>query len=685
MRSRSLACGLLLLLVSTRPGAGSEAGEPGPIAGTALTSAPEGASVRASAAAPRQGIDALLPFAGTATVVSAAKHLQKTSDAPASVEVITARDIERFGFRTLAEALQSLPGMYVNYDRNYAYVGVRGFLRQGDFNSRLQLLLNGHPMSDTSFDYAPVGEDLGIDMTMVDRIEVVYGPGSALYGSNALFATINLITKDPGGVQGTEFDLEGASFGRWRGQVRHGGEIAGWKTSASARLLDVRGHELYFPEYDALGLNGGITRGTDFEKSYGFYSRSERGPLSMQAFGVYRDKGIPTASFGTVFDDDTNRTMDAHWFLDMQYRKKLGEAMILTLRGAYDDIRYWATYRYDVGGGVLVDNIDSSDNRFLSQEAQLDWTLSGRHRLTFGQVFARNFRVHLENHDDTPYVSYADVREAFYRFSTYVQHEYAPLRGWHLTNGILYDDFSSFGGAFSPRSAIVYSPSEHLQVKLMAGRAFRSPNVYELFYDAVDIDPALSLDPEVVTSYELGFESCVGPRLNLRLAAYRNRIRDLITLVDIAPGVTQFTNLEHALTYGGEMVLRAHFLDGTSGYLSYSYMRGEDGSGAQLTDYPPHSWKAGVSLPVAGDRWRVSADMLYYDGRLMLAGTRGPDIFVTNLTLLAPLFKKNARLSASIYNLFDRKYGLPAREEHANLELIPQDGRSLSLRLVMAF
>jgi outer membrane receptor protein involved in Fe transport len=88
---------------------------------------------------------------------------------------------------------------------------------------------------------------------------------------------------------------------------------------------------------------------------------------------------------------------------------------------------------------------------------------------------------------------------------------------------------------------------------------------------------------------------------------------------------------------------------------------------------------------MAGDRWRVSADMRYYDGQLTLAGARSPDIFVTNLTLLAPFLHRNTRLSASIYNLLDRDYGLPARAEHADLALIPQDGRSLSLRLVAVF
>ncbi|MEE9219660.1 MAG: TonB-dependent receptor [Acidobacteriota bacterium] len=619
-------------------------------------------------------------------IVTASRRMEKASEAPATVAVITAEEIERYGYRTLAEALQTLPGIYVNEDRNYTYIGVRGFAREGDYNSRIQMQLNGHPLADVNFDYVPAGEDLGIDMSTIDRIEIVYGPGSALYGSNALFATINIITREPKGYRSSEVDLEGGSFGRGKAALRMGGQVAGWNLGGGLSVLNVNGDDLFFPEFESMGLNGGVAENTDFENSYQVHARAERGPFSIQAYGVYRQKGIPTGAYDTVFNDDATRTTETHWFLDMKYTKNLSEKLDLTLRAAYDDLRYWGTYRYDDGFGGVVDNIDIARDRWIMQEAQLDYKISERNHLTFGQGFQRNLEVRQENFDEDPFFSYTDVDQTFNEYSAYAQHLYSPGSGWHLTTGLRYDDYSSFGSAVSPRFAVVYAPRESWSAKLMAGRAFRAPNSFELFYeDSFTQVAPLELDPEVMTSYELSIESLVVSRFKWRLALYRNRVSDLISLVEISPGWFQFTNLDKTSTHGGEVGVRARFMNGASGYLSYGYVRSEDSSNNELTNYSPHSAKAGISLPFRNQRWWVSANMQFYDDRLLLDGTRGPDVFLTNVTVLAPLFSKNARLSATIYNLFDRDYGWPAREEHAPLVLIPQDGRTFALRVQWDF
>ena len=102
-----------------------------------------------------------------AIVTAASKHPQLASEAPSSVTIITQDDIRRFGYRTLAEALQSVPGFYGSYDRNYDYVGVRGFLRPGDYNDRILLLVYGHTYNDDVYQAAHVGNDFGIDLEAV--------------------------------------------------------------------------------------------------------------------------------------------------------------------------------------------------------------------------------------------------------------------------------------------------------------------------------------------------------------------------------------------------------------------------------------------------------------------------------------------------------------------------------------
>src|SRR3989339_483576 len=145
--------------------------------------------------APTDSNEILQFFAEEAQVQAAAKRPQRTSDAPATAQVITAQDIADYGYRTLAEALQSLSGIYAWTDRNYAGLWVRGFGRPGDYNNRVLLLINGHRMNDNIYGQAFAGFDFSLDLAAVDHIEVVKGPGSALYGDNAFFAVVNVVTR----------------------------------------------------------------------------------------------------------------------------------------------------------------------------------------------------------------------------------------------------------------------------------------------------------------------------------------------------------------------------------------------------------------------------------------------------------------------------------------------------------
>src|SRR6185312_4876264 len=146
--------------------------------------------------------------------------LQALADAPASVTIITAEDIRKYGYRTLGEALASVRGFYLNNNRTYQTIGVRGFNLPSDYGSRILVLVNGHNMADNIFDSMLwFGVDFPIDLKLMQQIEVIRGPSSALYGSSGVFATINIVTKSPDNAEPLSLTADVGSFGQKRIQV----------------------------------------------------------------------------------------------------------------------------------------------------------------------------------------------------------------------------------------------------------------------------------------------------------------------------------------------------------------------------------------------------------------------------------------------------------------------------------
>src|SRR3989454_669560 len=152
-------------------------------------------------------------------VYGASKHDQKVTEAPSFVSVVTSEDIARYGYRTLADVLRSVHGFYTTYDRNYTYLGVRGFSRPSDYNSRFLLLVDGHRINDNFYGSAYIGTEEVIDVDLIDRVEIIRGPSSSLYGTSAFFAVINVITLKQGDVPRLQLSGTGASYGTPAGRV----------------------------------------------------------------------------------------------------------------------------------------------------------------------------------------------------------------------------------------------------------------------------------------------------------------------------------------------------------------------------------------------------------------------------------------------------------------------------------
>ena len=122
-------------------------------------------------------------FQNIPSVYGAVKYDQKVTEAPASITIITADQIKKYGYRNFTQILDSVPGFFTTNDRNYDYVGIRGFNRPGDYNSRVLLLIDNHRLNDAVYDQAPIGNDGPIDVDLIDRVEIIRGPSSSLYGT----------------------------------------------------------------------------------------------------------------------------------------------------------------------------------------------------------------------------------------------------------------------------------------------------------------------------------------------------------------------------------------------------------------------------------------------------------------------------------------------------------------------
>jgi iron complex outermembrane receptor protein len=347
------------------------------------------------------------------TVSAAAKHPQTIDNAPSSVSVITREDIRRFGYRTLAEALRSQRGFYGTYDRDYDYIGVRGFLRPGDYNDRILLLVNGQVYNDDIYQTAPLGYDFGIDLEAIDHIEVIRGPGSALYGGNALFAVVNVVTLTGREAPGVAALAETGSFWRKRGQTNIGHTFEnGGDVFASGSVMDVDGQrDLFYPAYDSPRTNFGHARNDDSERAYNFFLNGSYKGFTLQGGANSREKQIPTGAFGTTFNDPGTTTVDGRQFADLRYTTEPLENVTVAGRAFYNGVRYHGTFIY--GGGVnRIKNEDLANSNWLGGEVTTRWQVTPEWALTGGTEYTYHPRVEQENFDKPTGTQYLhDVRD----------------------------------------------------------------------------------------------------------------------------------------------------------------------------------------------------------------------------------------------------------------------------------
>lgn len=618
-------------------------------------------------------------------VYTASKFPQKTIDAPAAVSIITAADIKAYGYRTLADLLKSVRGMNVANDRNYSYLGVRGSGRTGDFNSRMLLLVDGYRLNDPVYDTAAIGTEFPIDIDLVERVEVVRGPGSSIYGSNAVLGVINVITKRVSDLNGLEVSGELASFGTDKERLSYGKSYEnGVELLLSASKYRSAGQDLFFPEFDAPATNNGIARNMDGDRYKSFFGKLAYSGFTLTSGYSSRTKTVPTAPYATVFNDPNMWVTDESAFMDLGYYGELVRSWDIATHVFQGRYSYEGIYPYT--GAPIILNKDTAQGNWWGTEVKLLGRFE-KHKVVAGVEYQDNYRQDQTNFNIAPYTLILDDTRSSKRDGIYVQDEITLGKGLLLNAGLRNDHYSTVGGTVNPRLGLIWSPVDTTALKFLYGTAFRAPNVYELYYSSAGTQKANpGLNPEKITTYEFVVEH--SPRKNFRLTAnaYSNRISNNINqAIDPTDGLLIFINAGQVDARGVELEAERLWDGGARLRASYAWqISREEATGAELVNSPRHLAKLNGSLPLWGDRLHTGLEFQYTGSRKTLAGGTANSHLLTNLTLLSEKLAKNLALSASIYNLFDKRYSDPGAQEHVQ-DLITQDGRSYRLKLSYRF
>jgi outer membrane receptor for ferrienterochelin and colicins len=615
-------------------------------------------------------------------ISTAAKYSQSVRQVAGSVTIVTAEDIRRFGYRTVTDVLQSMAGVYTSNPRSYESVGIRGFGRPTDYNNRILLLIDGHSVFESMWGQAYLGDEQAINLASVERIELVRGPSSALYGTGAMFAVVNIITRQGTDVRGMEISGEAGSL------ERHGaGLVAGFRLGDRGSLLvsglyeDAQGRQdLYYPEFDSPSTNNGIAHDLDGSSRRGARVSGTLGAFSLRAQYTYRHRADPTGSYATLFNSE-NRITDQSGFVELGYQAELTPAIGVGTRAYYDDLRYEGSYPYSDG-----EYLEQSVNRVAGIESSFRWDLGSRNRLTVGGELRRNL--------ETRYFVPADPTFLYGRpfsvYSVYAQNEFQLLPTVTVLGGIRHDEHDISGGATTPRAALLFDPRPGTTLKLMYGHAFRSPTIYESEFKSSAVNGAL--DAESLNMLELIWIQVLSDHVMFTASAFDYNVTHLIDAVeDTSANQLAYVNRDRADAHGVELSLQARPSTRSRGYLNYTYQRAVDAAGGGLTNSPRHMLKAGAAVDLP---WRVTpaGEVRYESSRLTLLGNRTDGFLLANLNLTAhPLaregrtgFLHDIEVGFRVENLFNTRYSHPGGTEHVQ-SAIEQNGRTFIARLTTRF
>jgi outer membrane cobalamin receptor len=503
-------------------------------------------------------------------VTTASKAAQMETTAPATSSTLSADDMQRYGIHSLAEAINYLSLGAITFDPLFtADIGARGVFLKGDQGNHFLLLVDGHAVNEQLAGSARFDHGLGVPIELVDHIEVILGPGSVLYGSNAMLGVINVVTKRARYFSGMHVTGE-TEFGKSARASAGGGTTFKLFAEPSELTFAVEYYKqsgpafTFAPEpYGSLdpfsgmpyrtgrvGPPTGVWGGTAYRSYYSEVPAGQLrlvvGPFELSAHASTFNRAAPYTSYivnrSSDFDDPDSRTIDRSLWFDLKHHAALSQAIDLQTRvytdsfdsRTFSDVSRVSRCRYP--GTLTCSYRSTAASRWAGLEVQttIDWLKTGDLVTLLGVDIRRREAKSQEDVFDydtgAPLTdTYAVIRETDSTFGAFLQQTVTPWKELSLNGGLRYDYDARFSPVLSPRLAAAVNAWPGGTLKAVYAEAFRAPSFIETSLATEDIIEADALTPERVRSVELSVDERFS-RQRISMGVFRSSWRNLVEL-----------------------------------------------------------------------------------------------------------------------------------------------------------
>jgi outer membrane receptor for ferrienterochelin and colicin len=521
------------------------------------------------------------------TIATASR--QSISRAPAVVSLITADDIRATGAVNLVDALRAVPGLHIRTDP----FGNRPLIHfRGSKAVNTLLMVNGNPMKDLMWVFGIFWK--GLPASMIDRIEIIRGPGSALFGADAAAGVINVITKTAGKIEGTEAGLRIGSFNSKTSWLQHGSNLNGYDIGLTANIHDTDGYSPIISSDRQTGDDSRYSTNVSLapnEVHYGWRSEDIRMSIARGNWRLMADymghSDLQTGMTGAAVIDPITVASDRRYNIDILYSNdSLYKDWSVKADFGYEHLQYDSGAGFQERPPGFTDSSgvypDGLINQMESAERSLSFEVSGlysgleNHVLRVGAGYSVkdlyfvsqwvNFGLGPDGTDLPAGGPLVDLSNTPYAFAPEKKREIAHLfiqdiwtitDDWELTAGARYDNYSDFGDTLNPRLALVWQTTDKLTSKFMYGKAFRAPSYQQLFSETSRALPNEQLKAEEFDTTELSLAYTATQKLQLSMNLFQLNQEDIIQRVAVSGlSKNQYNNLGDHSTSGFELEMK---------------------------------------------------------------------------------------------------------------------------------